>query len=169
MHYIQCISSEMRNSYFFNHNNESFPRMNSAPKRRRKSNQQPTSLTQQNQTDNISQLVEFCMARPIVQETVRQCILNSKQNETSWDAATCTLATGLSTLMEIMSSGTFPVQLPTPSPAILNPGISKPVGPGVDFTIYAKIFADNYIKLASLVPKPTCDQEPKFKTVEQDG
>lgn len=89
--------------------------MASAPKRRRvwRSNQHPTSTTQPNQTDDISQLVDTCMAAamPIVQETVRQCILNSKQKETSQDAVTS--APGTSTLMEITSPDSA-IQGPVP-------------------------------------------------------
>lgn len=80
--------------------------MASAPKRRRvrKSHQQANSTTQPNQTDDISQLVETCMAAamPIVQETVRQCILNSRQNDTSQEAATSD--PGISTLVDITSA-----------------------------------------------------------------
>lgn len=145
--------------------------MASAPKRRRvrKSHQQANSTTQPNQTDDISQLVETCMAAamPIVQETVRQCILNSRQNDTSQEAATSD--PGISTLVDITSAGTSSVDLHTPTPALTNPGISRPVGLGVDPKITAKIFANEYVKLVSLLPKNAWDQEPKFKTVEQDG
>lgn len=68
-------------------------------------------------------------AIPIVQETVRQCILilNSKQqNETKIAQDAATPAPGSSTLTEIItSSGISPVELPTLTPAILNPGISN--------------------------------------------
>lgn len=89
--------------------------MASAPKRRRvrKSHQQANSTTQPNQTDDISQLVETCMAAamPIVQETVRQCILNSRQNDTSQEAATSD--PGISTLVDITSADSA-VQGPVP-------------------------------------------------------
>lgn len=58
--------------------------MASTPKRRgtRKSSQQPSSLMQENQKDDISQL-ETCLAADILmaQETVRQCILSSRQQQ----------------------------------------------------------------------------------------
>lgn len=54
--------------------------MASTPKRRgtRKSSQQPSSLIQENQTNDMCQLVETCLAAdiPMVQETLRQCILS---------------------------------------------------------------------------------------------
>lgn len=60
--------------------------MASTPKRRRTltSSQQPSSFIQENQIDDISQLVDACIAAdiPLVQETVRQCILSLKQQET---------------------------------------------------------------------------------------
>lgn len=80
----------------------------------------------------------------IVPKTVRQCILNSRQNTTSQDEVTS--APGISTLMEITSPGTSIVELHTPTSAITNPDISKPVGPGLDPKIIAKIFANEYVK-----------------------
>lgn len=48
-------------------------------------------------------------------------------------------------------------------------GIGRPVGIGVDAKIKAKIYANENIKLASLIPKSSFEQEPKFKSVEKDG
>lgn len=43
------------------------------------------------------------------------------------------------------------------------------MGLGVDAKIKAKKYANGYIKLASLIPKSSFEQEPKFKSVEKDG
>lgn len=76
-------------------------------------------------------------AMPTVQETVRQCIPNSRKNETSQEAAIS--APGISTLMKITSPGTSSVELHTSTPALTNPGISRQVDIGVDPKITAKI------------------------------
>ena len=39
----------------------------------------------------------------------------------------------------------------------------------MDSKIKSKIFANEYVKLASLLPKSNFEQEPKFKSVEKDG
>lgn len=83
-------------------------------------------------------------AMPTVQETVRQCIPNSRKNETSQEAAIS--APGISTLMKITSPGTSTVELHTSTPALTNPGISRQVGIGVDPKITAKNFANEYVK-----------------------
>ena len=73
-------------------------------------------------------------------------------------------ATSLQSIMESANPGISS----TFSLSAQEPGISKPVALGIDTKIKAKIWANEYIKFASLLPKSVFDNEDKFKSVEKD-
>lgn len=55
------------------------------------------------------------------------------------------------------------------SPQQHEPGVARPVGLGVDPKIKAIIFANKFVKFASLLPKSPSNADEKFKSIEKDG
>lgn len=111
-------------------------------------------------------------ALPLVQETVENYNYKGLEDASGGQVPTdqireeTNLPSGSSIFAEITSSGITPAATTTQAPSVT--GIARPIGLGIDSNIKAKIFANEYIKLASLL-KPTLSEEPKFKSVEQNG
>ncbi|XP_048740487.2 uncharacterized protein LOC125654522 [Ostrea edulis] len=157
--------------------------MASRPKKRKtKSSTTGPATPLQKETSELKDLVTECMtaALPIIENTVKECLTKLKSNQGSASTSTAPQpeesvnnttpntstfnaiidlepSTGITSLTHDVQQNISPV------------GISKPVGLGVDTKIKAKIFANEYVKMASLLPKSSIEQEPKFKSVEKDG
>lgn len=114
-------------------------------------------------------MVEKCVAAilPTIRETIRDVISSqptstpqpqSSQDNTEFNSSTLQLLTGVST-----DTGN------STSPRQYEPGVTRPVGLGVDPKIKAKIYANEFVKFASLLPKSPFDADEKFKSIEKDG
>ena len=157
--------------------------MASRPKRRRtKPSATATSPAAVGDETVLKDLVTECMsaALPIIESTVKECLARLKSNPGSTTQAisshqeeSTTSIPSTSAFNAIVdlepSTGTNLITNDDVQQNISSVGISKPVGLGVDSKIKSKIFANEYVKLASLLPKSNYEQEPKFKSVEKDG
>lgn len=144
------------------------------------------TVSQTGQTETHA-LVKECMAAalPVIESVVKECIesRNRQSSESpavqpgpsvpdrpSTQESTETVVRDNPTFQAIIQSGIESSSTLTAVPENNFPlGIARPVGLGVDTKIKAKIYANEYIKLASLIPKSSFEQEPKFKSVEKDG
>lgn len=155
--------------------------MASRPKRRK-----TTSQTGQTETQA---LVKECMAAalPVIESVVKECLksrnLQSQESPSVQPRPAVPDQPSIQPLTETVirdNSGTFQAivsqsgidsssDLTAVPESNFSLGIAKPVGLDVDAKIKAKIYANEYIKLASLIPKSNFEQEPKFKSVEKDG
>ncbi|XP_061175344.1 uncharacterized protein LOC133184330 [Saccostrea echinata] len=160
--------------------------MASRPKRRRTkpSSTVGPSTQPEGESSELKNLVTECMAAalPIIENTVKECLTRLKTQQPAANQQSATAQQEERTDINPRTS-TFNtiVDLDTNTgsnsqttqndlqESISQVGISKPVGLGVDMKIKAKIFANEYIKLATLIPKSNFEQEPKFKSVEKDG
>lgn len=104
---------------------------------------------------------------PTIRETIRDVISSqptstpqpqSSQDHTEFNSSYLQLLTGAST-----DTGN------STSPQQHERGVARPVGLGVDTKIKAKIFANEFVKFASLLPKSPFDADGKFKSIEKDG
>lgn len=147
--------------------------MASRPRKRKAANY---TGTQSNGNDAATQdMVEKCVAAilPTIRETIRDVISSqptsapqptstpqpqSSQDHTEFNSSTLQLLTGAST-----DTGN------STSPKQHEPGVARPVGLGVDPKIKANIFANEFVKFASLLPKSPFDADEKFKSIEKDG
>lgn len=104
---------------------------------------------------------------PTIRETIRDVISSqptsspqpqSSQNNPEFNSSTLQLITGAST-----DTGN------STSPQQYEPGVARPVGLGVDPKIKANIFANEFVKFASLLPKSPFDADEKIKSIKKDG
>ena len=153
--------------------------MASRPKRRRKYNPTASGPPAQGPNPDVQSIVQQCL--DAILPTLRTTISNLVDSAAS-NASAGTSDQGpqessntnpshqlLPTTLEHITGGqeTQPVSgTPLQTP---NPGIARPVGLGVDPKIKAKIWADEFVKFTSLLPKRTSETDEKFKQVEKDG
>lgn len=162
--------------------------MASRPKRRRTkpSSTDNRSTQPDNDSSQLKNLVTECMAAalPIIEKTVKECMskLNTPQPAANQQPATTgqledrsdevSITSTFNTIVNNQDTTTgtnASISQNNLQENISQVGISKPVGLGVDMKIKTKILANEYIKLATLIPKSSFEQEPKFKSVEKDG
>lgn len=141
--------------------------MASRPRKRKAAN---NTGIQSNGNDAATQdMVGKCVAAilPTIRETIRDVISSqptstpqpqSSQDNTEFNSSTLQLLTGASTDTDNSTSSQQ-----------YEPGVAKPVGLGVDPKIKAKIFANEFVKFAFLLPKSPFDADEKFKSIEKDG
>ncbi|XP_056003250.1 uncharacterized protein LOC130049507 [Ostrea edulis] len=119
-------------------------------------------------------------ALPIIGNTVKECLTKLKSNQGSASTLTAPQpeesvnnttpnTSTFNAFIDLEPSTGITSQTHDVQQNISPVGISKPVGLGVDTKIKAKIVANEYVKMASLLPKSSNEQEPKFKSVEKDG